>query len=107
MLEATDRFTHYGLIGAAWVHQGCVEHFVLSCRALGLGIEESFLAALARQLAAEGRTSLSGRLVPTDANLACRQVFSRNGFAPVDGNPALWSRSLATPLPLPPHLALV
>jgi FkbH-like protein len=107
VLEATDRFTQYGLIGAAWVHQGCVEHFVLSCRALGLGIEESFLAALARQLAAEGRTSLSGRLVPTDANLACRQVFSRNGFAPVDGNPALWSRSLATPLPLPPHLALV
>jgi FkbH-like protein len=107
VLEATDRFTQYGLIGAAWVHQDCVEHFVLSCRALGLGIEESFLAALARQLAAEGRASLSGRLVPTDANLACRQVFSRNGFAPVDGNPALWSRSLATPLPLPPHLALV
>jgi predicted enzyme involved in methoxymalonyl-ACP biosynthesis len=44
VIEAEDRFTQYGLIGAAWVTENCIEHFVLSCRALGLGIEEAFLA---------------------------------------------------------------
>ncbi len=47
VLQAEDRFTQYGLIGAAWVHRNCIEHLVLSCRVLGLGIEESFLAHLA------------------------------------------------------------
>lgn len=103
VMEAEDRFTQYGLVGAAWVNLGCVEHWVMSCRALGLGIEEAFLAALARQLTTAGMTSISGRLAPTPANLACRQVFSRNGFTQADG---VWSRSLSSPLGLPSHLVL-
>lgn len=106
VIEAEDRFTQYGLIGAAWVHGNCVEQWVVSCRALGLGIEETFLAGLARQLAVAGNTSILGRLVPTEANLACRQVFSRNGFAPEPGQPALWSRALATPPSLPVHVQI-
>ena len=47
VLHAEDRFTHYGLVGAAWVNRNCLDHFVLSCRVLGLGIEETFLAHLA------------------------------------------------------------
>lgn len=105
VLEAEDRFTQYGLVGAAWVNGDCVEHLVLSCRALGLGIEEAFLAALGRQLAAAGQDCITGQLVFTDANLACRQLFSRSGFALVQGSSTRWSRSLSTPLPVPPHLA--
>jgi len=106
VIEAVDRFTEYGLIGAAWVRQNCVEHLVMSCRALGLGIEESFLAELARQFGVAGMTSLSGRLVPTSANHACRQFYHRNGFVPADGHPDLWIRTLATPWPAPKHLHL-
>jgi FkbH-like protein len=107
VIEAEDRFTQYGLIGAAWVHQNCIEHLVMSCRALGLGIEESFLAELARQFGVAGITSLSGRLVPTSANHACRQFYNRNGFVPADGHPDLWIRPLAIPLPAPKHLHLL
>ena len=53
LLQAGDRFTQYGLIGAAWVRQNYIEHLVMSCRALGLGIEDSFLAFLANRLARE------------------------------------------------------
>jgi len=104
-IEARDRFTQYGLIGAAWVNQDCVEHLVMSCRALGLGIEEAFLGALSRQLAAAGRTEISGRLVPTEANLACRQIFARNGFTPAHAD--RWIRPLASPLSIPAHLELI
>jgi len=106
VIEAVDRFTEYGLIGAAWVHQNCVHHLVMSCRALGLGIEDAFLAHLAGSLASEQAATLVGKLLPTNANMACRQLYSRNGFAQIDGDPGLWSRSLATPLVIPPHVNL-
>ena len=106
VFQAVDRFTQYGLIGAAWVDKNCIEHLVMSCRALGLGIEETFLAQLGRQLAADGASALVGKLLVTDANLACRQFYSRNGFVPVEGKAGLWSRSLATPLATPAHVKL-
>jgi FkbH-like protein len=107
VIEAQDRFTQYGLIGAAWVRNNCVEHFVMSCRALGLGIEEAFLAELSRQLAAASRDCITGKLLFTEANAACRHVFERNKFFPVQGQPSVWSRSLVVPFPLPPHLTLM
>jgi FkbH-like protein len=106
VLQAEDRFTQYGLIGAAWVHQNCIHHLVLSCRALGLGIEDAFLAHIAHSLAREDATMMLGHLQPTDANIPCRQLYSRNGFIQMQDFPVLWSRPLALPLILPPHIAL-
>jgi FkbH-like protein len=106
VLQAEDRFTQYGLIGAAWVHQNCIHHLVLSCRALGLGIEDAFLAHIAHRLVRENATLMLGQLQPTEANIACRQLYRRNGFAQARENPVLWSRPLALPLVLPPHIAV-
>jgi FkbH-like protein len=106
VLEAEDRFTQYGLIGAVWVADNCIEHWVMSCRALGLGIEESFLAYLSGFLAARSMPIMLGKLRPTDANAACQPIYRRNGFASADSDPTVWSRSLATPLLVPPHVTL-
>ena len=106
VIQAEDRFTQYGLIGAAWVNHNYVEHFVMSCRALGLGIEDSFLAYLANQLAGAKVATLLGQLQPTAANLACRQLYSRNGFSPAADNPCLWTRALAMPPAMPGHISL-
>jgi len=106
VIEAEDRFTHYGLIGAAWVRGNSIEHVVMSCRALGLGIEGTFLAYLAKRLVSQNEAALLGVLQPTEANAACRDFYSRNGFAQVSNNPFLWSRPLAVPLAAPPHVVL-
>jgi FkbH-like protein len=103
---AEDRFTQYGLIGAAWVRQNCIDHMVMSCRALGLGVEDAFLAYLARLLADGNNKIMLGQMQPTEANIVCRPLYSRNGFAQVMGNPALWSRPLANPMLCPAHLSL-
>jgi len=106
VIQAEDRFTQYGLIGAAWVCQNCVNHVVMSCRALGLGIEDALLATIANQLARQNFAVMSGQLRPTEANTACRHFYSRNGFSqPVD-NPILWSRPLALPLVPPQHMVV-
>jgi FkbH-like protein len=106
VIQAVDRFTQYGLIGAAWINQNCIDHLVMSCRALGLGIEDAFVAHLGGQLAATGAATMEGRLLPTDANLACRQLYSRNGFTQTDVSSGIWSRSLTIPLALAPHVTL-
>lgn len=106
VVQAEDRFTCYGLIGAAWVHGNCVHHVVMSCRALGLGIEDSLLACIASRLARGDATVMLGRLQPTSANTACRQIFNRNGFSQLADNTPLWSRPLAPPLDLPSHVTL-
>lgn len=106
VIEAEDKFTQYGLIGAAWVLKNCVLHLVMSCRALGLGIEDTFLAYLANRFVRQKAAVILGRLQPTDANKACRQFYSRNGFAMFPKNPIFWSRSLAPPIVPPSHVSL-
>jgi hypothetical protein len=106
VLQAEDRFTPYGLIGAAWVQQNCIQHLVMSCRALGMGIEDAFLAGIAHLLAGQGATLVLGQLQPTEANIPCRQLYRRNGFIQAPDNSLVWSRPLAQPLVAPPHISL-
>jgi FkbH-like protein len=104
--QAEDRFTQYGLIGAAWVRGNCITHVVMSCRALGLGIEDALLACIAGRLAGQNHTAMAGILRITDANTVCRQFFSRNGFMPSSANWGLWSSPLGVPMAAPPHISL-
>jgi FkbH-like protein len=106
IIHAGDRFTQYGLIGAAWVVGNRVEHVVMSCRALGLGIEDAFLAYLAQRMANDNAGTMLGKLQPTEANLACRELYRRNGFFQAQDDSVLWTRSLDVPLPLPAHVSL-
>ncbi len=106
VIQAGDRFTQYGLIGAAWVRQNCVHHVVMSCRALGLGIEDTLLANIANRLAQQNFRVMSAQLRPTDANTACRHFYRRNGFSQIPDNPVLWSRPLAVSLVPPQHISL-
>jgi FkbH-like protein len=104
VLHAQDRFTRYGLVGAAWCEQGCIEQLVMSCRVLGLGLEDAFLAHIAPAAVGAGGP-VRGRLRHTGANVACRSFYSGNGFMQTE-DPALWVGSQAKPLRVPAHVKL-
>jgi FkbH-like protein len=106
VIQAEDRFTQYGLIGAAWVQENCVKHIVMSCRALGLGIEDTFLASIANRLVPQKVREIIGLLQVTEANSACRPFYGRNGFNQVAAHPLVWRRPLTTYLVPPPHVSL-
>jgi predicted enzyme involved in methoxymalonyl-ACP biosynthesis len=115
VLLAEDRFTHYGLIGAAWVAENCIEHMVMSCRALGLGLEDAFLAFLAGRIAeamcSSSRGEVLAKLTPTEANAPCHEVYARNGFVRADDRAGpdtsiSWLRRPGTPPRAPAHIAL-
>jgi FkbH-like protein len=103
VLFAEDRFTQYGLIGAAWTVQSCVDQLVMSCRALGLGLEDAFLAFLAARIV-DG--VLLGKLVHTEANLSCRELYRRNGFQLVEASPIYWGRLAEPALAAPDHIRI-
>jgi hypothetical protein len=50
--------------------------------------------------------SLLAKLQPTDANLACREIYRRNGFTQVVEDPIFWTRSLQNPMHCPGHVSL-
>jgi FkbH-like protein len=80
-----DRFGKLGLIGAAMVlRQGerwLLDTFLMSCRALGRGAEDAFLATLVAEASAAG-ASLSGEFIPTKKNRPAREFLGRLNVAP-------------------------
>ena len=74
-MRVKDRLADHGLVGAAVVRDGEILGFALSCRVIGLGVEQRLLAAL---VAAHG--SLGARIVETPRNAPARWLYRDGGF---------------------------
>jgi FkbH-like protein len=86
-LDVSDRFGNHGLVGAAVVAEGEILGLVLSCRALGMGIEHTFLRHILDALKASS-ASVRGRIIPTSRNIPVRNLYRDNGF--IEAKPGLW-----------------
>ena len=82
-LRVEDRLIPYGLVGLCVVEGSVIELMALSCRVIGLGVEDVFLRAVLNDLRA-AHPIIDGRLVAAPRNQPARHVFRRNGFAPED-----------------------
>jgi len=114
-----DRFGDMGIIGAAIVAlgsdgQAVLETFLLSCRAIGRGVETAFLAEVLALLRARGVRRAVGLYLPTPKNAQVQEFYAAQGFAPQApeavwpaGPPATQARGFALdldgPLPLVPE----
>src|ERR1700691_2915828 len=78
-LDVSDRFGHHGLVGAAVIADGENLGLVLSCRALGMGIEHTFLRHILDALKAIA-ASVRGRIIPTSRNIPVRNLYRDNAF---------------------------
>ncbi len=101
--SVTDAYTQYGLVGVVLVESHTIEQFVMSCRVLGYGIEQAVLAHLTGQLRAGGAGDIVARLVETDANFPCRDVYAKAGFGTVGQDWLLPASSTAW---APPHVRI-
>jgi FkbH-like protein len=79
-ISLNDRFGDLGVIGAAIVRRNAtrwhLDTFLMSCRALGRGVEDAFLASLATD-AAELGAILHATYIPTKKNPPARQFLER------------------------------
>lgn len=81
---ARDRFGSYGLIGFCSfdINQSDItlRDFLLSCRAMGRGIEKSMLYVVKDLEVNKFKSSIRAQFIPTEKNKACADFLIKNGF---------------------------
>lgn len=76
-----DKFTEYGLVGVLYLRNTEIVQYVMSCRVLGMEVEEFVVAeavAHVRKTLGEVRVTASVHDLPD--NTPCRDVYARAGF---------------------------
>jgi FkbH-like protein len=87
-----DRFADYGLVACAWISSGnTIEQFVMSCRVIGLDVENKIIDWLGSLMLKNGETKIRARLIETDSNFPCRDMYWRHGFVQ---DREVWTKSL-------------
>ncbi len=104
-LRLRDAVADLGLVGVAIVTTAGriadVDTFLLSCRALGRGVEAVLLDEVRRCAEARGCTTLRGRYVPTPKNAQVAEFFPSAGFAIEAAGPTPSFVAELTTLPCP------
>ena len=105
IFDAKDKFTSYGIIGVVLCEGSNIVQFVMSCRVVGLEIENAAIAALLRIIHEKtGEETITAELEETELNLLARDLWKRCGFQfKVDR----WVRSLSPELPQPTHIKML
>lgn len=86
-LKVADRFGDMGIVGSCIIlYQGdeaIIDTLLLSCRALGRGIEGQFLKEVMHVARRKGARRMLGEFIPTMKNAQVAEFYSLNGFSPL------------------------
>jgi FkbH-like protein len=98
-----DRFSDNGIIAVAIVRYeddlAGIDTFLMSCRVIGRGIEQTLLATILHAARDRHCRSVQGEYIATAKNEPAKNLFAQNGFTPLEHpERALWSRDLSLPL---------
>jgi len=104
VLDVTDRYTAYGIVGVLLVSGNEIIQFVMSCRVVGMDAEIAAVAGVLQALATHGVTEYAAALTHTSANLLCRDLWERCGF--VQAGAERYRRAAGVPLAVPAHIEL-
>ena len=89
-LKVSDKISDLGLIGVAIVkYEGgtmLIDSFLMSCRALGRGLENALLAFLINSGAEKGAEKVIGRYVPSKKNIQTQDFYSKNNFMLIENS---------------------
>ena len=104
VLEVTDQYTAYGLVGVLLVRGDHIVQFVMSCRVVGMDVEIAAVSGVLQTLGERGIIEYGASLEITSANLLCRDLWERCGFAAA--GEGRYRRAGDPPLPTPAHIEL-
>jgi FkbH-like protein len=78
--KAEDKFSAYGLVGAALIQGDAIVQYVMSCRVAGLDIETTFVSVLCEFIRTRARRRPIAIWKETGANRICRDLYAKCGF---------------------------
>ena len=104
-MDISDKYGDYGLVGAAILNKNGsiaeIDTLLMSCRVLGRGAEETFIAQLAAAAASLGCTTLRGQYIPTAKNDMVKDLYPRFKFV---GDGDKWLLKTADAPKIPAHI---
>jgi FkbH-like protein len=86
-MDVADKFGAHGLVGSAVIAGGEILGFAISCRVLGMGVEQKFMRHILDTLK-NSASLLTARIVPTQRNIPVRNIYRDNGFT--ESEPGVW-----------------
>jgi FkbH-like protein len=106
-MHIKDKYGDYGLVGVAVLkkrHEICViDTLLMSCRVLGRGAEDTFIAKLAEASRTLGCDEMRGTYIPTRKNAMVADLYRRFSFEH-DPQSDEWSLKVADAPRTPPHV---
>jgi FkbH-like protein len=83
-VAARDRFGDHGIVGVMFIRMNAdschIDTFLMSCRVLGLNIEQYMIAFAAAVAKRAGVRKLVGEFIPTSKNKVAADMYPRLGF---------------------------
>jgi FkbH-like protein len=108
VISAKDQFGDYGLVGTCITTQEkeilTLDSFLLSCRALGRGIETAFLHLIVQAACSNGAVRVVASYVEGPRNQPAKSFLTNNGFA--ERNKGVFELEVSHIPPLPSHIQL-
>lgn len=108
-LRLRDRFSDLGLVGIAIVDyhadDATIDTLLMSCRVLGRGVEDAFIAHVAQAASRRGARRLIGTYRPSAKNEQVSAFFPDRGFQPSgeEGGASRWELDLERSQLTTPH----
>lgn len=90
-INISDSFGDHGLVGAVVISEGEILGLAMSCRVLGMGVENTFVQNVLKEIRATN-TSIIAKIIETSRNIPVRNIYRDNGFTEIE--PGVWQRSL-------------
>ena len=104
-ISVSDKYSQYGLVGVILYRNGEFTQFCLSCRVLGLEVEESVLSTIVSLEYKTPNIAFTGKIIPTDTNIVSRDVYTRVSMVPKEFG--IYHLEHISKLPPPaPHLSI-
>lgn len=86
-IKLADKFGDSGIVGSCILKfasgTASIDTFLLSCRALGRGVEDVFLRHVLLRAKKRGASAVMGEYIPTKKNAQVEHFYERHGFSPV------------------------
>jgi FkbH-like protein len=109
-MDIKDKYGDYGLVGVAILKKEsntCViDTLLMSCRVLGRGAEDTFIAKLAEAATTLGCDEMRGKYTPTAKNAMVKDLYRRFNFSH-DPRTDEWSVKLSNTPKTPDHIDAV
>ena len=106
-MDIRDKYGEYGLVGVSILKkedEACIiDTLLMSCRVLGRGAEDTFIAKLAEAAKSLGCTEMRGKYIATQKNGMVKDLYQRFNFSQ-DEKSGDWVLQIAEAPAAPDHI---